>query len=179
MEFDAAALSSTTSTGASSTMSLPSLQLRPTTIRRSIPSIGWAYGCPRCLFRRGWRKGFFPSHAITPACFVISSTNGRCGHSANGPQAPIVCIDHRRGGSAAAGRARFVWPQVAPRAALLTKAALAEKPLNDNQRAIITFSQYLESQTKDKDANKVKRSMQMMSGPVDQVGIAKQRAGFF
>jgi hypothetical protein len=35
----------------------------------------------------------------------------------------------------------------------LTKAALAEKPLNDNQRAIISFSQYLEKQTKDKDTN--------------------------
>ena len=69
--------------------------------------------------------------------------------------------------------------QVASRAALLTKATLAEKPLNDNQRAIISFSQYLESQTKDKDANKVKRSMKMMSGPVDQVGIAKQRARLF
>jgi phospholipase C len=72
-----------------------------------------------------------------------------------------------------------VSPQIAPRAALLTKAALAEKPLNDNQRAIISFSQYLEKQTKDKDANKVKRSMKMMSGAVDQVGIAKQRARLF
>jgi len=69
--------------------------------------------------------------------------------------------------------------QVAPRAALLTKAALAEKPLNDNQRAIISFSQYLEKQTKDKDTNKVKRSMKMMSVAVDQVGIAKQRARLF
>jgi len=72
-----------------------------------------------------------------------------------------------------------VSPQVAPRAVLLTKAALAEKPLSDNQRAIISFSQYLESQTKDKDANKVKRSMKMMSGPVEQVGIAKQRVRLF
>jgi len=69
--------------------------------------------------------------------------------------------------------------QVAPRAMPLTKAALAEKPLNDNQRAIISFSQYLESQTKDKAANKVKRSMKMMSGPVNQVAIAKQRVRHF
>ena len=61
----------------------------------------------------------------------------------------------------------------------MTKAALAEKPLNDNQRAIISFSQYLEKQTKDKDTNKVKRSMKMMSVAVDQVGIAKQRARLF
>jgi phospholipase C len=69
--------------------------------------------------------------------------------------------------------------QVAARAVALTKAALAEKPLNDNQRAIISFSQHLEKQTRDKDANKVKRSMKMMGGPVNQVGIARQRARLF
>jgi phospholipase C len=58
-------------------------------------------------------------------------------------------------------------------------AAAPPAPLNGNQHALIGFSQYLESKTRDTPARKVGRSVRMMRGPEETAAVAIERVQRF
>jgi phospholipase C len=70
-------------------------------------------------------------------------------------------------------------PRALPRAAAPEARPDAEPALNGNQRALVAFSQYLESQTRDSAERKVARSMRMMASPEDSADVAVERVRRF